>query len=118
MSKSSWDPTFAPSYTPIHQVNANLAKRYLEVLLNNKSQRDEPECTGVDHLIGMCRWIITHPDVFIDKQSRWIGFIQGVMAMRGFVSVQEERCLTRPMFHKAYIEMDMVVPVSVGVIND
>jgi hypothetical protein len=104
--------------TPIHQVNVNLAKRYLEVLLNNEPQQEEPECTGVDHLISMCRWIITHPDMIMDKQSRWIGFIQGVMAMRGFLSVQEERDHTRPMFHEAYIEMNMVVPVSVGVTND
>jgi hypothetical protein len=32
----------------------------------------------------------------VDKFSRWLGFVQGVMIMRKFTTVKEERDWTRP----------------------
>lgn len=40
-----------------------------------------------------------------DKISRWIGFVQGVLATRGYLNVGTERNNTRPIFQKAYAEM-------------
>lgn len=37
-----------------------------------------------------------------DKVNRWIGFVQGVLAAQGYMSVKEERDRTRPLFHDAY----------------
>lgn len=34
-----------------------------------------------------------------DKASRWLGFVQGCMAMRGLIDVDVERDFTRPLFH-------------------
>lgn len=52
----------------------------------------------------------TWPD---DKTSRWLGFIQGVLYAEGKLSIDEERNLTRPLFHKAYKEMGIEIPESV-----
>lgn len=38
----------------------------------------------------------------VDKTSRWIGFIQGVMYKDGVLDIDEERDFTRPIFHKVY----------------
>jgi hypothetical protein len=35
---------------------------------------------------------------------RWLGFVQGVLAARGAISVDEERNYTHPIFHKLYGE--------------
>lgn len=51
--------------------------------------------------------IITLPT---DKISRWIGFIQGVLAADGFLDVKEERDSTRPIFHRAYKAMGVEIP--------
>lgn len=47
----------------------------------------------------------------VDKTSRWIGFIQGVLAVKSKdFSVQAERDRTRPFFHKAYAASGQAVP--------
>lgn len=38
----------------------------------------------------------------LDKLSRWLGFVQGIMAARGLLDVDEERDRTRPIFEAAY----------------
>lgn len=48
----------------------------------------------------------------IDKLSRWIGFIQGVLACNGLLDVKAERDRTRPFFHEAYAAMGQAVPSS------
>lgn len=48
----------------------------------------------------------------VDKTSRWIGYVQGVMATRGLLNVGAERERTRPFFHAAYAEEGIVVPPS------
>lgn len=46
----------------------------------------------------------------IDKMGRWVGFVQGVLALSGNLDVDEERDRTRHFFHKAYIETDQEIP--------
>jgi hypothetical protein len=48
----------------------------------------------------------------LDKVSRWVGFIQGVLATKGLLSVSEERDRTRPLFHEAYAAMGLGKPES------
>jgi hypothetical protein len=104
--------------TPIHLAQVRLANKYLNLLLNVTITTDEVASfphTDNNHLIHMCRWLITHPEMPVDKQSRWIGFIQGVLAMRGYISVDGERDQTRALFHEAYTEMGHEIPKSVGI---
>lgn len=59
--------------------------------------------TGTVHLSWMCKELLANIDVFpVDKTSRWIGFIQGVMAANHRLDVDAERDRTRPLFKKAY----------------
>lgn len=48
----------------------------------------------------------------VDKTSRWIGFIQGCLACKGFLDVDDERERTRPLFHTAYVEMGIDIPAT------
>lgn len=52
--------------------------------------------TSLSHLLWMIGELRT--DMPSDKASRWLGFIQGCLVMRGMTSVQSERDFTRPYF--------------------
>ena len=62
----------------------------------------DSEPTSVDHLLWMCveaiRMIDQDKYVRIDKVSRWLGYIQGVLVCNGMLDVAEERERTRPIF--------------------
>ncbi|MBL1177639.1 hypothetical protein [Pantanalinema sp. GBBB05] len=46
---------------------------------------------SLPYLVWMCDKIIENPQWEIDKSSRWIGYIQGVMVARFLTSVERER---------------------------
>lgn len=46
----------------------------------------------------------------LDKISRWIGCVQGVMRCRSVLDFGAERDRTRPIFHEAYKAMGYQVP--------
>jgi hypothetical protein len=84
-----------------NQVTATLHmfKRYRDVLVDKTF--DGPDQTGSDHLRWMCETAIdaleneTYP---LDKMSRWLGFVQGVLIMQGITTVNTERDYSRPLF--------------------
>jgi hypothetical protein len=51
-----------------------------------------------------CRWMAQHQmqpaqaHHSIDKKSRWLGFIQGVLIVHGITDIEHERNITRPWF--------------------
>jgi hypothetical protein len=74
---------------------------------------DQSEVTP-EHLAWMCNEIIARVDGMpSDKLNRWIGFIQGALAAQGFISVQEERDRTRPIYHELYKLMQIDIPPTV-----
>lgn len=61
-------------------------------------ETDAPS-TSASYLRSFVERAIQTPDDFpIDKLARWTGFVQGVMAVRGWISVEAERDRTRPLF--------------------
>jgi hypothetical protein len=67
--------------------------------------------TSFDHLFWMMTHCMEHLFVWpIDKISRWIGCVQGVMRCRGVLDFGAERDRTRPIFHKAYEAMGQTIP--------
>jgi hypothetical protein len=69
------------------------------------------EDTSFPYLRWMLEEALEHLDVWpIDKVSRWIGCVQGVMRCRGVLDFSAERDRTRPFFHKAYQDMGIRVP--------
>jgi len=51
----------------------------------------------------------------IDKLSRWLGYIQGVLIERKLTTVQIERDFSRPLFHKAYKNENIEIPKSIDI---
>lgn len=83
--------------------SVTLFTRYRDVILNNSSKLDvddaPAECTSV-HLLNLCNEvIINHQKYPFDKLSRWMGFVQGILAKDGLISVTEERDFSRPLLH-------------------
>ena len=83
-------------------------------------EADDPALTGSDvqkevtsaNLAWMLRHLEDNPNMPIDKQGRWIGFVQGVLAVRNVLSVAAERDRTRGAFHEAYRLAGLEVPAS------
>jgi hypothetical protein len=88
-----------------------------EMLMNNYTRQqlivEVVKETDVANLYWMLNQATKMVDVWpTDKTSRWIGFIQGVLAVKGILSVGEERDRTRPFFHAAYEAMGIDRPES------
>jgi hypothetical protein len=62
---------------------------------------DHPRLSLVN-LAWMCREARLSQDPFpADKADRWLGFVQGCLAMRGLIDVDAERDISRPLFARA-----------------
>lgn len=80
-----------------------------EVILREKGY--QPAMSAVDktsknHLYWMC-WqmsenLRTKPNYPLDKASRWLGYVQGVLIFQGYLTTERERNFSRPLFQQAY----------------
>ena len=60
------------------------------------------KCDG-NHLLRLCKEAIENAHEYpFDKMCRWMGFVQGVLAVQGIIDVDKERDYTRPLFHALY----------------
>lgn len=95
----------------IKDANIILFKRYQIALNEYKKYAD-------DDIIIRCKKmtnIALSEDMYEDKQSRWLGFIQGVLTVYDLLDVEKERDFSRPLFHKAYEGMGLKKPKSISV---
>lgn len=61
---------------------------------------------------------ISHSDEMpIDKMSRWLGFVQGYLWAKDLIDINEERELSRKLFHNAYIKEGIPIPESIDVVK-
>lgn len=68
-----------------------------------------------EHLEWMLDQIVENYNTWpIDKSSRWLGFVQGMMVAQSWITVEEERDRTRPIFHEAYKQEGIKVPERAG----
>ena len=81
-----------------------LFKRYAKMIEDNLGyiscvgNKTEPE-----HLLKLCQEVIENGQKYpFDKMNRWLGFVQGVLAVYGVIDVRREQNYTRPLFHKLY----------------
>lgn len=87
----------------IKEATRDCFKRYLEFELDQGN-------------LELCKEAIEKYDSLpIDKLSRWLGYIQGVLIERGLTTVQRERDFSRPLFHKAYAKEGIKIPKSVNI---
>jgi len=82
---------------PIHgDFYPELRQRYFD-LLNCEPVENSNEALTDSHLA----WMLTElskPDMSETKKHRWLGYIQGVMATKSHIVVNEERDATRDVF--------------------
>ncbi len=60
-----------------------------------------PKTDQLAHALWMCQELMRPATAHysIDKRSRWLGFIQGVLIINGYKSINTERNITRPWFN-------------------
>ena len=58
----------------------------------------EGDETNDIHLLWMLNQLLTNTKQSDTKKHRWLGYIQGIMTVKGYINVLEERELTRNIF--------------------
>lgn len=104
-----------PIIKATHDVIGNLLPMIDEQLeYEVRCRRDgaEQKEVSAENLSWMARHILSNPELPADKISRWLGFLQGVLAVRGRLSVAAERDATRGIFHRAYALLRIAKPAS------
>ena len=95
---------------PIAMSNLILFKRYRNII-NVYNQGGEKNCIQE---LNMCEYMIKNIDLPIDKQSRWIGFIQRGIIDKNLTTVDKERNFSRNLFHNNYKEMNIKIPKTIN----
>ena len=62
----------------------------------------------------MCDYSEEHTDMYEDKANRWLGFVQGNLFAHDLIDIDEERSISRKLFHQAYLDSGKEIPVSVS----
>lgn len=71
---------------------------------DNCTLDDSKDPTSLPHILWMCKElktkIVPHlgTGFSVDKYSRWLGFIQGILIAKGLTTVKAERDVTRSWF--------------------
>lgn len=77
--------------------------RYSSIISENEATlltMNLPEKCNFAHLSKLVNEAINNLDKYpTDKMHRWLGFIQGVLCVTGFINVDEERDFSRPLLH-------------------
>lgn len=88
------------------------------VLVGLQPMIPEGDGDGSETSPANLRWMVdrclTDETMPLDKINRWVGFVQGVLAANGLLSVAAERDRTRPLFHAAYRAEGIVPPESLS----
>ncbi len=84
----------------------NRYRQYLTEKGAKPIEQTDVDPTHLNHLLWMCEHLLKNirddgRGFAVDKYSRWIGYIQGVLIARGHTTVNEERDVTRPWFTSA-----------------
>ena len=80
-----------------------LTKNYFFVIWISSKKNEISQVGEInkEYLIGFCNKAI-HCQMLVDKQSRWLGFLQGVLFSMGLITIQEEREFSRQLFQEIY----------------
>lgn len=85
-------------------VMLTLFERYRTLVEKAESINDlcPPYCTKTS-ILRLIDEATINIDIYpFDKLNRWLGFIQGVMAVKAVIDVEAERDFSRPLFHLLY----------------
>jgi len=89
----------------IIDANQKLFIRYLEIIKHNQI----PKIGQIDkdYLIKFCDLAIKKP-MQSDKSSRWLGFVQGILFTLNLIDIEEERSVSRELFHEIYNKFNII----------
>jgi len=76
---------------------------------------EEAHATSPSRLAAVLEEALTARKGTLRELSLLLGFVQGVMTVRGMITVNGERDRTRPYFHAAYAAQGREKPPTVGV---
>lgn len=105
--------------TPIREASLEVAVIYYNIIFSKicvikANQIDVPD--DLSKILDMCNIIMdTNVEMYDDKVSRWLGFVQGAMYSYGLLDINTERDRTRPLFHDAYEKMGLPIPASINI---
>lgn len=105
------DPIIEATHAVIGNLLPVIDQQHEFETLYGREAGEQQEVSGAN-LSWMARHIAANRDLPSDKISRWLGFIQGVLAVRGRLSVIAERDATRSIFHRAYALLRIGKPTS------
>lgn len=101
-----------PLVEATHEIVRNLfplTENLIEMEGFVQPEGQQKEVSGLN-VNWMAQHILGNAHLPIDKISRWLGFIQGVLAVRNLLSVKDERDSSRSIFHRAYKAMGILPP--------
>lgn len=87
-----------------HKVLAALFARYMNMIYSNwDSLFSEFDKCGPDDLYILCNEVVVNGKLYpADKMHRWLGFVQGILCVKGITNVDEEREFSRPLLHSLH----------------
>lgn len=88
-----------------------LARRYHDILVDKVGIDDKLDKMSNTNLSWMTTEILNNQNMPCDKVSRWIGFIQGCMSMKGYLDVDSERDFSREYFHAYYQQNNLSIDI-------
>jgi len=102
----------------LHEASSEMFRRYNEIL--QQDSLGENQMQGEIRLRCSLMGIhaISHPELPVDKISRWLGFVQGCLYSAGLIDLDEERNISRELFHQAYIDAGITPPESIDVVEE
>lgn len=102
--------------TSVSAATAEVFERYRNIIdAQQASGAEDPlaedRYLSLKNLSWMCAQGAAESDRLpLDKISRWLGCVQGCLGMRGLISIEAERDITRPLFHAAYAAEGIEIP--------
>jgi hypothetical protein len=81
-------------------IDSKILNRYEDILYKFDAICLPNPGTDEEHLCWMLNQIRSHQHEDETKYHRWLGFIQGVLIMKGYTTVEAERDFTRSYFKK------------------
>jgi hypothetical protein len=78
----------------------DIFRTYQTLLEDEKTVLKYPEYTK-EYLLNFCKKALEEK-MTVDKLSRWLGFIQGVLIMNAILEQEQERNRTRVIFQEIY----------------
>jgi hypothetical protein len=89
----------------VRQATKELFRRYIEAMDHEVFKVPD------ERIVALCEQAIKNIEVYpIDKLSRWLGFVQGVLYKENIIDVDIERDFSRPLFHDAYMRENLGIP--------